>query len=290
MDTRRFETAVLTGVTIAGLSLWPALCRAQDNPGIDEAKVDAAGCTDLHELSRLPVTIITSCDKGDSIEVRVPLKPDAQGNAREKALRGAYEFREYQLLEARPQDQVFDDLTRLLGIAGFTVQFSASPSTITAQNLDTWIVVELNGDSYDVRVVHLKEDPWTPVRDAQGMAREIEAHHRVAIYGIEFSPDNRTILEGNSKILDQVLTYLAENSGVSFDVESHTMSSQGNADDDLVITRLRAQSVVGWLQAHGVAGERLTPKAFGRTKPIAENDTALGSRRNDRIELLKTAP
>jgi outer membrane protein OmpA-like peptidoglycan-associated protein len=292
MGTRRMTTTFLTAVSFAGLIFLPARSQAQESadPDARQPNTDAPGCTDLRALSRLPVTIITSCDQGDSIEVTVPLEPDAQGNAREKSLRGAYEFREYQLLEARPQDQVFDDLTRLLGIAGFTLQYSSSPSTITARNGDTWMLLETDGNSYDVRVVHVKEDPWTPVKDAQGISREIEAHHRVAIYGIEFSPDNRTIIEQDSGILGQMLSYLEQNSGVTFELESHKTSANGNADTDLEITRLRAQAVVAWLEAHGVASGRLEVKACGRDKPIAENDTPLGSKRNDRIELARAAP
>jgi len=279
-------------VAFAAVILSPALSRAQGEPDAqtDAAKLAASGCADLSVLSRLPNSVIVSCEKADSVDVTMPLKPDEQGNAQEKSVRGAYEFREYQILDADEQEHAFDHLTQLLGIAGFTVRYSSSPSTITGQNQDTWILIEVNGESYDVRVVQMKEDPWTPAKNAQDISREIEAHHRVAIYGIEFSPDNRTILEENSKILGQVLAYLQQNSGVAFDVESHTMNANGNADEDFEITRQRAQEVVAWLEAHGIASGRLEPKALGRNKPIADNGTPLGLKRNDRIELAKTTP
>jgi outer membrane protein OmpA-like peptidoglycan-associated protein len=292
MSADRFPKAIIAGVAFAAVILFPALSLAQGEPDAqtDAPKLAASGCADLSVLSRLPNSVIVSCEKADSVDVTMPLKPDDQGNAQEKSVRGTYEFREYQILDDDEQEHAFDHLTQLLGIAGFTVRYSSSPSTITAQNQDTWILVEVNGESYDVRVVQMKEDPWTPVKNAQDISREIEAHHRVAIYGIEFSPDNRTILAENSKILGQVLAYLQENSGGAFDVESHTMNANGNADEDFEITRQRAQAVVGWLEAHGVAPGRLEPKALGRNKPIADNGTPLGLKRNDRIELAKTTP
>lgn len=35
----------------------------------------------------------------------------------------------------------------------------------------------------------------------------------------------------------------------------------------------RAQSVVTWLEQHGVAAERLTAKGYGITRPVADNST-----------------
>jgi flagellar motor protein MotB len=292
MGADRFPKAFIVGAVFAAAILLPARCLAQGDSDAqtDESGPGNSGCADLSALSRLPESVIVSCEKADSVDVTMPLKPDAQGNAREKPLRGAYEFREYQILNADEQEHAFDNLTRLLGIAGFTVQYSSSPSTITAQNQDTWILIEINGESYDVRVVHPAERSWTPVHDAQEISREMQAHGRVGIYGIEFSPDNRAVIEEHSKILGQVLSYLQVNSGVAVDVESHKMSASGNADEDLEITRQRAQAVVAWLAAHGIAAGRLEPKAFGRNKPITENDTPSGLKRNERIELAKTAP
>jgi outer membrane protein OmpA-like peptidoglycan-associated protein len=292
MGAHLFPKKFLAGIAFAGAIFLPALCLAQEDrdPATGELKETSAGCADLTVLSKLPLSVIVSCDKGDSIEVTLPLAPDAQGYGREKSVRGAYEFREYQILEADMQGQAFDNLTQLLGIAGFTVKYSSSPSTITARNQDTWILVRVSGEYYDVSVVRSKENPWTPVKDAQEISREMEVHRRVAIYGIEFSPDNQAVMEENSKILGEVLTYLRGNPTLAIDVESHKMSSNGSAEGDLEITGKRAKTVVDWLEAHGIAVGRLHPKALGRNKPVTENDTPLEIQENERIELVKTGP
>jgi outer membrane protein OmpA-like peptidoglycan-associated protein len=141
-----------------------------------------------------------------------------------------------------------------------------------------------------VKAVRVPEDPWTPVQNAQEISQEMEIHNRVAIYGIEFSPDNQTIVEDHSKILTEVLTHINGHPGLVIDVESHLMSRNGTAESDQEATKKRAQAVVAWLEVHGVVAARLRPKAFGRSKPITENDTPLEVRRNERIELAKTAP
>jgi outer membrane protein OmpA-like peptidoglycan-associated protein len=247
------------------------------------------GCADLKVFPKLAASVIVSCDKGDSIEITLPMKPDGQGFVREKTLRGRYEFREYQLPQIYQAEQAFQNLMQLLPIAGFTVKYSQSPSTISARNQDIWILISVSGEYYDVKAVRVQEDPWSPVKDAQEISREMEAHKRVAIYGIEFSPDNQTVVEEHSKILGEILSYLKGNAGPTFDVESHTMSKNGSGEADHEITRKRAQAVVAWLEAHGMAAGRLRPEAFGRNKPITENDTLLEIQRNDRIELVKTA-
>lgn len=215
----------------------------------------------------------------------MPLKPDARGNAREKTVRGAYEFREYQILQGDQQEQAFDNLMQLLPISGFNIKFSSSPSTITGCKDGAWVLVNVSGDFYNVKVVHLNEDPWNPIVDAPGILREMEARHRAAIYGITFTPDSQAIVEQRSPILAEVLKFLQANPGLTFRVESHNMSSDGTSENDQEITRKRANAVATWLEAHGITRGHLQSLALGRSKPLTDNDTPSEIRRNERIEL-----
>jgi outer membrane protein OmpA-like peptidoglycan-associated protein len=293
MGARGSLTAIVAGILFARAALVPAKCLAQENssPQLPPPSVDLAGCTDPKGVPRLAASVIESCDSGDSIEVTMPLKPDAQGVVEEKSVRGFYEFREYRIPPVFQQDQAFQSLTLLFRNVGFTIKYSEIPSTITARNQDTWVLATIGGDYYDVKAVRVPVDPWTPIQSAQEISREMEIHKRAAIYGIEFSPDNQAIVDNHSKIFTEILTYLNGNPRLDIDVESHLTSRNGSAESDQEATRKRAQAVVAWLEAHGIVAARLRPKAFGRSKPITEeNDTPLEVRRNERIELAKTAP
>ena len=284
---RRFLRVSLS----ATILFLPALCAAQEEPEnptpeTNEVKVDAEGCEDLTAISKLPGSVIESCQGGDSYEISVPLPPDAQGYAREKTISGSYEFRSYQIWQSDQQDQAFSNLTQLLAIAGFRIKYSAQADTITARKEDTWILVHVSGGTYNVTVVNTKEEPWTPSGDAEAISREMQTHDRAAIYGIQFSDDNQRVLEESSKILFEVLSYFKANPEVPVIIESHKYSEEGSAQEDLQITQKRARAVVEWLEAHGVSGKRLQPKGMGRTKPVSENDTSLEIRRNERIELV----
>jgi outer membrane protein OmpA-like peptidoglycan-associated protein len=292
MRATRCTPALIVGIIFLSSTLIPALCSAQDNMNMQmpQPTMDIEGCADLRVLPKLAGTHIVSCDKADSIEVIMPLKPDAQGNSREKSARGAYEFREYRMQRVSQEEQTFQSMMLWLPLEGFTIKYSDNSSTITARKLDTWVLVSVGGEYYDVKAVRVLEDPWIPVRSAQEISREMEAHKRVAIYGIEFSPDGQAIMEDRSRILGEVLTYLSGRGVPAVTVESHTMTNNSSAKSDEEITQRRVQAVVAWLEAHGVAAGRLRPQALGRSKPVTENDTPMEIQKNNRIELVATAP
>lgn len=286
----RFSWMLLLLSALVCSVLLPTRCTAQDNPDAEPAEpsADAEGCSDLSVFPKLASSIIVSCHGGDFLEVSMPLQPDAAGYAREKSAKGPYEFREYRILQEDQQEQAFANLMDLLPIAGFTVKYSQSPSTITARNEDTWIYVNVNADSYDVTVVREKAEPWDPVKNATEISQKMETNYRVALYGIHFSPDNHTIIERDSIILFEVVKYLQANPNGVIIVESHKMSEKGSSQEDQSITKERANAVVAWLETHGIAAKRLQPKGLGRSIPIIpENDTPSEIQRNERIELVK---
>jgi len=69
-------------------------------------------------------------------------------------------------------------------------------------------------------------------------------------------------------------------------VEGHT-DNQGNAAANQALSERRAQAVVAWLSAHGIAASRLSAKGLGQTNPVADNTTEDGRAKNRRVELVK---
>jgi len=91
----------------------------------------------------------------------------------------------------------------------------------------------------------------------------------------------------SSSILSEILKYLKANPDLSIVVESHKISAVGYPEDDSEITRERANAVVDWLVAHGIARSRLRSLPCGRDNPIADNESASGAKRNERIVLVE---
>jgi outer membrane protein OmpA-like peptidoglycan-associated protein len=218
-----------------------------------------------------------------------PLKPDEQGRSREKTAHGALEYRDYQIEDASQQEQAYANLLQLLPISGFTIKYADSPSKITARSENAWVLVSVSDELYSVTLLQPAQEPWTPVTDEKGIAEQIAAHSRVAIYGVQFSKDNKFVLQ-SSRIMEEVFKYLKDNPSVSLVVESHKVSPNGDAKSDQEITNQRASTVVDLLQANGIAAGRLKPKGWGRSKALNENDTTEEIEQNERIELVKTNP
>jgi len=284
---QRLQPCFVLGFAFCCITQLSATCHAQQNPSdpSNQSPQNASGCAPLSAFPPLPLSVVESCQRGDSVEVTLPLKPDANGRAREKRVRGTYEFREYSIPESE-QESAFDNLMNLIPIAGFVVQYSIRSSVITARKGDTWMLINFSGESYNVSVVVPPEESWTPVKTDEEIAREMKAHGRVDIYGIQFSP-NQAIQERGSDILSEILKYLRANPDLSIAIESHKISPIGPPDFDLEITKERANAVADWLIAHGIDRSRVQARPRGRDNPIADNESPIGAQRNERIVLVK---
>lgn len=288
MTPRTLRLPLVLGVALACILQLAPSCSAQqpDPNGLPYTNEEPSGCPRFSALPPLNRAVVESCDKEDSVEVTLPLKPDAKGFAREKRVRGVYEFSEYRIPESE-QDYAFDHLMNQLPMAGFIIKYSVKPSMISARNGDTWLLINVSDDSYSVTAVRQPPEVWTFAKTDEEIAREMQAHDRVDIYGIEFLPEDQSILERRPSILLEILKYLEKNPDLRVVIESHKMSREVGPKEDAEITRQRANAVVGWLIAHGVARERLQPKACGRSNPLTENESPSEVQRNERIVLTK---
>jgi outer membrane protein OmpA-like peptidoglycan-associated protein len=88
----------------------------------------------------------------------------------------------------------------------------------------------------------------------------------------------------SKKTLDEVARLLKAHSEIKkLEVGGHT-DSVGNPEQNLRLSRRRAQAVVEYLIAQGVEGKRLSAVGYGSTNPIAPNGTKEGRFANRRVE------
>lgn len=84
-----------------------------------------------------------------------------------------------------------------------------------------------------------------------------------------------------AKVSGIVLAY----PGLRLQVEGHT-DNVGGDNYNQQLSERRAQAVRVYLVEQGIASEAITSRGFGKTIPIASNDTADGRRQNRRVELV----
>ncbi|MFN7014845.1 MAG: OmpA family protein, partial [Bacteroidia bacterium] len=74
-----------------------------------------------------------------------------------------------------------------------------------------------------------------------------------------------------------------ENSTIKIEISGHT-DNVSSDEFNLRLSENRAKAVVEFLVQNGIAKERLTYKGYGKSQPIATNDTEEGRQENRRVE------
>jgi outer membrane protein OmpA-like peptidoglycan-associated protein len=85
--------------------------------------------------------------------------------------------------------------------------------------------------------------------------------------------------------LAKVAGIVSGHPGLRLDVEGYTDSVGGDAYNQQ-LSEQRGESVRGYLTQQGMAASSVSSKGFGKTQPVASNDTAQGRQLNRRVELV----
>lgn len=116
--------------------------------------------------------------------------------------------------------------------------------------------------------------------DGAGCAQREE----VVLEGVRFEFNSTQLTGGSQETLDKAATILRANPDVRVQVAGHT-DGVGSPEYNLRLSQGRAESVVRYLVAAGVAADRLEAKGYGLTQPRDTNSTAAGRAVNRRVEL-----
>ena len=88
----------------------------------------------------------------------------------------------------------------------------------------------------------------------------------VLIENIFYDFDKATLRPESQTALDELVNLLNENPNITIELSAHT-DYKGSAQYNERLSQRRAESVVNYLIAHGIASDRLTPKGYGEGKP-----------------------
>lgn len=112
----------------------------------------------------------------------------------------------------------------------------------------------------------------------------IEAGRSTVLSNIFFNPNNAQLKEASYPELERVVRFLTDNPGLIVEIGSHTDGYPSHAAA-IQLSAQRAKRIYDYLLAQGIGKNRLRYRGYGKTRPIASNDSQEGRRMNQRIEL-----
>lgn len=114
--------------------------------------------------------------------------------------------------------------------------------------------------------------------------KPIKAGETITLRNIFFETASHELLPSSEPELVALLRMLNADPRMRIELRGHT-DSVGRDKDNLLLSERRANAVRDHLLKEGIAPERVEAKGFGRTLPVASNDTEEGRALNRRTEV-----
>ncbi|MFT3885138.1 MAG: OmpA family protein [Flavobacteriales bacterium] len=169
----------------------------------------------------------------------------------------------------------------------FVAQFTADPRTgaFTAKvpkGRDYAVVVSAEG--HLIHSEHIASDTKEEEPSMDITLQPLEAGQQEVLHNV-FFPNDRSDLDPASRVeLRQLVQLLKENPSLRLEVSGHTDNVIGRIDNQQ-LSAARAQAVVNFLVANGIAASRLQGKGYGDTRPLVPNDSDEHRAMNRRTEI-----
>lgn len=112
----------------------------------------------------------------------------------------------------------------------------------------------------------------------------IEEGLTIPLNNIFFTANESVLKEESTAELDRCLRFLLQHANLVVEVGGHTNGICGESFARQ-LSGDRAAKVATYFKEHGVAANRVYNKGYGKSRPIATNETLEGRRKNQRVEL-----
>ena len=108
---------------------------------------------------------------------------------------------------------------------------------------------------------------------------------KFSIESIYFDTGSANLKKESLPTLNKLLKIMKENPSIKIEIDGHT-DSTGSKEFNMKLSLKRANAIKYWLVMNGISENRIITKGFGNTKPIADNSTPEGRRKNRRVEII----
>jgi outer membrane protein OmpA-like peptidoglycan-associated protein len=100
-----------------------------------------------------------------------------------------------------------------------------------------------------------------------------------------FDTGSYTLKPGAREMLAKISGIVLAHPGLNLQIEGHT-DSVGSDEFNQQLSERRADSVRDFLAQQGVSASSIAARGFGKTQPVATNDSPEGRQRNRRVEIV----
>ncbi len=145
----------------------------------------------------------------------------------------------------------------------------------TKSGRNIWADLHNDANGYKITVADL---------GATDLSAGLKKSCHVALYGVLFDFNKSTLQTASDPVLQEVADLLSKDPALKVEVQGHTDNVGGDAYNQ-TLSEARARAVMNWLTGHGVPAGRLTAKGYGKTMPVADNDSDEGRAKNRRVEI-----
>jgi OmpA-OmpF porin, OOP family len=243
--------------------------------------------TDFPYLPPYPNSQRTSAGQSaDPLDVRLPGTPDAEA----KLVASGFLYRNFQGPKTLSALQFIGEYRYALTKAGWLVVY---PSTDIAvkdaasviahydqHGRNIWVKLMYEyGASLSYQVADIGADDWSA---------KFSKDCQVPLYGVFFDFNKATLKPESNSALSKALALLQKNAASKIEVQGHT-DNVGTDQYNNALSTARAAAVMAWLSQHGVAAARMSAKGYGKTQPLADNNTDVGRAKNRRVALRNLA-
>ncbi|MCI5082003.1 MAG: OmpA family protein [Saprospiraceae bacterium] len=129
-----------------------------------------------------------------------------------------------------------------------------------------------------------EKDPKDDIRIAGFKKSDLKKGQTIRIDNLYFESNEAKITKQSFPILDEIYNFLNVHQDVMVEIGGHTNGIPPHEICDR-LSKERAEAVVSYLVNRGIRERRLFPKGYGKRRPIADNNTLNGRRKNQRVEI-----
>ena len=147
-------------------------------------------------------------------------------------------------------------------------------------------IITLKGKTTEVEAKPLEKNEKFPRLKMVPPVPSVEANSLLITLdsGILFDVDKYDVRPEAKRALASLATVLKEADVKAFEVDGHTDSDAGDKHNQ-ILSENRANAVKNFLASQGITAE-ITIKGYGKTRPVASNDTPEVKQKNRRVEII----